>query len=213
MNVMRFYFWCKRFLLLMMLGTILHAYGSFAPCLAATPETQDSQPKTQDSQPVEEEYLIGIGDVLEVSVWHEPDISKDVFVRLDGRISLPLVGDVFAKDLSPEALSNKISKVISKFIADPSVTVTLKESKSRMYYVLGQIIRPGEYFFNYPVSILQAIARAGGFAEWAKKEKVIIVRKNAGKETIIDFNYHKFVEGKDLGQNLALQPGDTLIIP
>lgn len=206
MNVVRLCVWPRHLLLLMMLGTILHLYGDFTPCFAASPQKQDTQT-------VEKEYLIGIGDILEVSVWHEPDISKNVFVRLDGRISLPLVGDVFAKGLSPEALSQKISKVIAKFIADPSVTVTLKESKSKMYYVLGQITRPGEYALSYPVSILQAIARAGGFAEWAKKEKVIVVRRQGGQETLLHFNYHKFVDGKDLGNNQALQPGDTIIIP
>jgi polysaccharide export outer membrane protein len=198
--------WRKHLLRLMMLGTFFHFFGLFVICYA------DSGNK-QAPPLVEKEYLIGIGDVLEISVWHEPDISKVVFVRLDGRISLPLVGDVFAQGLSPEALSQIISKNAGKFIADPSVTVTLKESKSRMYYVLGQITRPGEYSLNYPVSIVQAIARAGGFAEWAKKEKVIVVRKQDGKETIIHFNYDKFIDGKDLGMNLSLNPGDTLIVP
>ncbi len=206
MKVVRSCVWRKNLLLLLMVGAIFQGYGNFAPCYAATA-------KKQDVPPVEKEYLIGIGDILEISVWQEPDISKNGFVRLDGRISLPLVGDVVAEGLSPEALAQIISKRISKFIADPSVTVTLKESKSRMYYVLGQILRPGEYTLSYPVSILQAIARAGGFAEWAKREKVIVVRRQAGKETIIPFNYDKFIEGKDLGKNLALQPGDTLIVP
>lgn len=194
------------FLVALMLGTIFMSDGNFTPCYAA-PAVK------QADHPLAKEYLIGIGDILEISVWHEPDISKNVFVRLDGRISLPLVGDVYAKGLSPESLASKISKRVSKFIADPSITVALNESRSRMYYVLGQITRPGEYTLSYPVSILQAIARAGGFAQWAKKEKVILVRRNAGQETIIHFNYDQFVEGKDLGKNLALQPGDTLIVP
>ncbi len=206
MNVVRLCVWRKRFLLLMVLGSILHIQGIFAPTYADTPPEQDSQS-------VEREYLLGIGDILEVSVWQEPDLSKVVFVRLDGRISLPLVGDVFAKGLSPEILADTISKVIGKFIADPSVTVTLRESKSKMYYVLGQITRPGEYPLNYPVSVLQAIARAGGFAEWAKKEEVIVVRKQGDSETILHFNYHKFIDGKDLSKNVPLLPGDTLIIP
>lgn len=198
--------WRKCLLLMMMFGAVFQACGNCPPCYAATAGKQDSHPS-------EKEYLIGIGDILEISVWHEPDISKNVFVRLDGRISLPLVGDVFAKGLAPEALAITISKKLSKLIADPSVTVTLKESKSRIYYVLGQVTKPGEYDLNYPVSILQAIARAGGFAQWAKREKVIVVRKDADKETIIHFNYDKFVDGKDLGKNQALQPGDTLIVP
>lgn len=206
MYEIQLFIWRKSFLRVLILGFIFHFCGNFVPCYAGTA-------KNQEASPVEKEYLIGIGDVLEISVWQEPDISKVVFVRLDGRISLPLIGDVFAKGLSPEALSKTISQNVGKFIADPSVTVTLKESKSRMYYVLGQITRPGEYNLNYPVSIVQAIARAGGFAEWAKKEKVLVVRKQAEKEIIIHFNYDKFVDGKDLGMNLTLNPGDTLIVP
>jgi polysaccharide export outer membrane protein len=206
MNEVKLFIWRNYLLRLMIFGLFFHFLSNAAPSSAAPA-------KKQDIQPVQKEYLIGIGDILEISVWHEPDISKDVFVRLDGRISLPMVGDVFAKGLSPEALAHTISKKIARFIADPSVTVTLKESRSRMYYVLGQITRPGEYYLNYPVSILQAIARAGGFAEWAKKDKVIVVRKGGDKETIIHFNYDKFINGKEVGDNLALQPGDTIIVP
>ncbi len=206
MNEVQLFIWRKSLLRFLIFGVIFHFCGNFAPCYAATVTNQGASP-------VEKEYLIGIGDVLEISVWHEPDISKVVFVRLDGRISLPLVGDVFAQGLSPQALSQIISKNVGKFIADPSVTVTLKESRSRIYYVLGQITRPGEYSLNYPISIVQGIARAGGFAEWAKKDKVIVVRKQAGKETIIHFNYDKFIDGKDPGMNLSLNPGDTLIVP
>lgn len=197
--------WQKQLILFVVAGALCLLFDSLTVCEAAPPDTTGQAP--------EKEYLIGIGDILDVSVWHEPDISKSVFVRLDGRISLPLIGDVFAKGLSPESLADKIGAKLATFIADPSVTVTLTDGKSRIYYVLGQVARPGEYALNYPVSIVQAIARAGGFAEWAKKDKVIVVRKQGGKETMIHFDYDTFVDGKERGSNVALQPGDTLIIP
>jgi len=159
------------------------------------------------------EYLIGIGDVLEVSVWNEPEISKTVFVRLDGKISLPLIGDVPAQGASPELLSRQISTAMSKLVADPSVTVTIKDSYSRIYYVVGQIAKPGEYRLNTPVSILQAIARAGGFAEWAKKGKIMIVRRSDGRDRIINFDYDKFINDNIRDNNVNVMPGDTIVVP
>jgi len=159
------------------------------------------------------EYLIGVGDVLEVSVWGDEGLSKTVFVRLDGRISLPLVGDVMALDTTLVSLAEQIKKKVGKFVAEPSVTVTLQESRSKAYYVLGQIAKPGEYPLNYPLTILQAISRAGGLSEWAKKEKIMVVRRSAGKETIIRFNYENVLSGENLQQNIQVSPGDTIIIP
>ena len=162
---------------------------------------------------LESQYRVGIGDVLAVSVWNEPDVSTTVFVRLDGKISVPLLGDVAAKGYVPEVLAKLIKSGLNQYITDPSVTVTLQESKSRMYYVLGQIASPGEYAIYRPVSVLQALARAGGLAEWAKKEKIIIVRTVSGKEKILRFNYEKFLDGEGGMENISIEPGDTIIIP
>lgn len=189
---------------LMVVGAIQIGYVFPITCMAAEQKQRDDSPS---------EYLIGIGDVLEVSVWNEPEISKIVFVRLDGKISLPLVGDVKALGASPELLSRRVSTAISKFVADPSVTVTLKESHSRIYYVVGQIVQPGEYALNTPVSILQAIARAGGFAEWAKKEKIMIVRRADDHDRILNFDYEEFLNGKDRDKNINVMPGDTIVVP
>jgi len=189
---------------LVVLGAIQIGYVFPLSCIAA------EQKQLADSPP---EYLVGIGDVLEVSVWNEPEISKIVFVRLDGKISLPLVGDVKALGATPELLSRRIGTAISKFVASPSVTVTLKESHSRIYYVVGQIAQPGEYSLNTPVSILQAIARAGGFAEWAKKEKIMIVRRSDDHDRILKFDYEEFLNGKDRDNNINVMPGDTIVVP
>lgn len=102
---------------------------------------------------------------------------------------------------------------MSKFFTDPSVTVTVKESNSRIYYVLGQIVKPGEYPLNTPVSVLQAIARAGGFAEWAKKEKIMVVRRSDGQDRMINFNYEEFLSGDGQVKNVYVEPGDTIVVP
>lgn len=160
-----------------------------------------------------EAYLIDIGDVLEIHVWKEEALSKEVFVRLDGRISLPLVGDIIAVGSTPMELSKIIGDKLSDIMEEPSVSVMLKSSNSRVYYMVGNITKPGAYPINTPTNLLQAIARAGGLGEWADKDDIIIVRRSSGKDTMLSFDYEKFVKGKDLSQNIMLQYGDTVIVP
>ncbi len=158
-------------------------------------------------------YLIDIGDILEINVWKEPELSKQTFVRLDGRISLPLAGDVMAAGKSSHELSAVLEKKLSDIMEEPSVTVILLSSNSRKYYMVGNINSPGEYPMNTPITILQAIARAGGLGEWADKDEIIIVRSGSEKEEIIPFNYENFVKGKDLSKNITIHYGDTIIVP
>lgn len=159
------------------------------------------------------EYLIGMGDVLEVNVWNEKDLSKEVFVRLDGRVSLPLVGDILAAGYTPTALAESLTNIFSKFVSNPSVSVMVKASTSKRYYMVGQIGKPGEWPIVQPISILQAIARAGGFLEWANVSKIQIVRQDTGKGKILDFDYEALAKKADLGQNIMIEPGDTIIVP
>ncbi len=158
-------------------------------------------------------YKFGAGDVLEVLVFGEPEISKTVFVRSDGRISLPLVGEVTAAGMTPEALSAKISEKLLKVIEEPNVTVVLTENNSKVYYVLGQIEQPGQYTMTRAVTILQAISRAGGFLEWAKKSRIMIVSGPQESGKITYFNYDDFLKGDDIGQNAVIKPEDTIVIP
>ncbi len=161
-----------------------------------------------------DEYLIGVGDVLEINVWNEKDLSKEeVFVRLDGRISLPMIGDAVARDLSPEGLGASLEEKFGKFITEPNVSVILKESHSKTYFIVGQIAKPGEVLIKQPISILQCIARAGGFLEWAKKAKIIIVRKGENGDKQLSFDYDAFINGENPGQNILIAPGDTIIVP
>lgn len=161
----------------------------------------------------EKDYLIGVGDVLEIQVWHEPDLSRTLTVRLDGKISLPLAGDVEAVGKSTSDLDQLLEKHFADLVTEPAVSVILLESRSRRYYVIGQIGQPGEFPIDSPLTILQAIARCGGFQEWAKREEIKIIRRINGRDEFLSFNYDTFVSGKNLKQNILIAPGDTIIIP
>lgn len=170
--------------------------------------------QAQEQKPEESDlYKFGAGDVLEVLVFGEPEISKTVFVRSDGRISLPLVGEFLAAGMTPEALSTKISEKLLKVVAEPNVTVILTENNSKVYYVLGQIGQPGQYTITRPVTVLQVIARAGGFLEWAKKSRIMIVSGPQESGKITYFDYDDFLKGDDIEQNAVIKPEDTIVIP
>ncbi len=167
----------------------------------------------QSGEGWQQEYTFGAGDILEVSVFGEPELSKSVFVRIDGKISLPLIGDVQAADNTAENLAQTISGKLVKFISDPNVTVILTQSNSKAYYILGQILTPGQYLITQQISVLQAIAKAGGLLEWAKKSKIMIVSKPGTAQTIRYFNYDDFLGGNNIDQNMTINPGDTIVIP
>ena len=160
-----------------------------------------------------EAYRIDVGDVLEINVWKEDGLTRVVTVRLDGRISLPLIGDVMAAGKTPMELAKSLEKKIGEIIEAPSVTVILNASNSRVYYMVGNINSPGAFPMNTPVNLLQAIAKAGGLGEWADKNDIIIVRRSSGKDEMLSFDYDKFIKGKDLSQNIMIQYGDTIIVP
>lgn len=172
------------------------------------------QDVNQNKQPVEaSEYVIGLGDQLQIMVWKEPELSHSTFVRIDGRISLPLVGDVFAAGKTIKEFRGELEGLLGQIVAEPAVSVMLLQSKSWRYYILGQIKQPGEFPIDYPITLLQAIARSGGFMEWAKKDEIKIIRRTDDKEIIVKFNYDSLVKGDNLAQNIILQPGDTVIVP
>jgi polysaccharide export outer membrane protein len=161
----------------------------------------------------ESDYRIGIGDVIEIQVWHEPDLSRTLTVRLDGRISLPLLGDIDTAGKTTSELDNYLEKKFSEVVTEPAVSVILMESRSRRYYVVGQVMQPGEFPIEHPITILQAIARSGGFQEWAKRERIKVVRRSGDHERLLELDYDAFVDGKNLKQNLVITPGDTIIVP
>ena len=158
-------------------------------------------------------YLIGPDDSLAVVFWREKDLSADVVVRPDGMISLPLLNDVRAEGLTPEQLRVALTSAASKFVEESTVTVVVKAINSRKVFITGQVGKPGPYSLGGPMTVLQLIAMSGGVAEYAKKNKVVVVRKEAGKDVTYPFNYEEVIEGKKLQQNIELKPGDTVIVP
>jgi polysaccharide export outer membrane protein len=164
-------------------------------------------------KPVKHAYKIGSGDILEILVWKEPDLSKQTFVRMDGMISLPLLNDIQASGRTPMQLKEAIEKMLEDFIEDATVTVIVKAPTSQKYYILGEIGRTGEYDLLKELTILQAFARAGGFTEWAAKTKIILLRIENGKDKIITINYKDIIKGKDFSQNILIKADDTIIVP
>ena len=159
-------------------------------------------------------YIIGNGDVLEIVTWKEPDFSRDeIVVRLDGKISFPLLDDVVAADRTPTQLKVDIQQRLKAFVADPNVTVSVRNGTSKRFYILGEVNKTGEYPLVKHLTVLQAFAIAGGFTEWASKKEIILFRREGGEETVIRIDYKDIVKGKDFSQNVEIKADDTIIVP
>jgi len=165
------------------------------------------------SQSDSSHYLIGANDLLNIFVWKETDLTQDLTVMSDGRITFPMIGEIMAKDLTVTELKEIIKEKLKNYISNPEVTVAVKESRSRMIYTIGTVNNPGPYQLQPDMTALQALSTAGGFTEWADKKNIIIVRREKGKEKIYHFNYQEFISGKALDQNIILEPNDTIVVP
>jgi polysaccharide biosynthesis/export protein len=159
-------------------------------------------------------YVIGPDDVLSVLFWRDKDMTADVVVRPDGKISLPLINDIQAGGLTPSELCEAVKAVARRYVEDPSVTVVVKQINSRKLFITGQVEKPGPYPMGGPTTVLQLIATAGGLREFADGKRILIMRTDkTGKQTGRLFNYRQVTEGKNLAQNIELQPGDTVVVP
>jgi polysaccharide export outer membrane protein len=158
-------------------------------------------------------YVIGPEDVLGVLFWRDEDMSGDTTVRPDGMITLPLVGDVRAAGMSPDALKAVIEKESARFLTEPTVTVVVREIHSRQVFITGEVATPGEYPLTGPRTVMQLIALAGGLNEYADKNGITIMRLENGKQRVFRFRYDDVARGKSLEQNILLQPGDTVVVP
>ena len=166
------------------------------------------------SKPHDENFIIGNDDVLSISVWNEPNLTKAVPVRSDGRISLPLAGEILAAGRTPLQLEHEITEKLKSFITTPEVTVIVQQVNSRKFNVLGEVGRPGSYPLTAATTVMDAIATAGGFKDFAKKSNVYVLRKGSnGSESRLKFNYKEFIKGKNSEQNVKLEPNDTVIVP
>lgn len=159
------------------------------------------------------DYTIGADDVLDVVVWREKDLSVEVKVRPDGKVSLPLVNDIQAGGLTPEAFRAAVTAAVTKFVEAPSVTVIVKQINSRQVFVMGEVVKPGTYPLTAPTTVLQLLAQAGGPTPFAKVNEIGVMRTVDGKTTRHLFNYKEVSRGRKIEQNIVLRPGDTIIIP
>lgn len=159
-------------------------------------------------------YIIGDDDVLSISVWNEPNLTRLIPVRSDGKISLPLIGEIQASGRTPAQLQQDIALNLRSFITDPQVTIIVQEIHSQKFNILGEVNKPGSYELVGDTTIVDAIALAGGFRDFAKKKSVYILRPNLqGGDSKIPFNYPAFIKGKNTNQNIKLKPRDTVVVP
>jgi polysaccharide biosynthesis/export protein len=163
--------------------------------------------------PLAPDYVIGTGDILAVVFWRQPDMSAEVVVRPDGRISIPLLNEVEVKGLTPEQLRLKLTSEAEKFVQDPNVTVVIKQIHSRIVYITGQVQRPGPYSLTTSMTVLQLLSTAGGLLEYADEKNITIMRDVNGKTVHYTFNYKDILNRKNLKQNIELKPNDTIIVP
>ena len=182
--------------------------GAAAAASSAQPDTPSRSTRSDNS------FIIGNDDVLSISVWKEPDLTKQLPVRSDGKISLPLIGDIQAAGRTPSQLEQDIADRLKAYITNPQVSVIVQEIKSENFNILGQVSKPGSYPLASGTTVVDAIATAGGFKDFAKKKGVYILRRNpAGTEVKYAFNYDEFIKGKNTKQNIMLKPHDTVIVP
>jgi polysaccharide biosynthesis/export protein len=172
-----------------------------------------SQEQKASAVPDSSTYVIGPEDGLDISVWKEPEVSRAVPVRPDGKISLPLLNDVQAAGLTPLQLQAVVTAGLKKFISGPQVTVIVTQINSRRIYVMGEVARPGAFPMLPNMTVLQALSTAGGFSQYAKLSGIYVLRTDNGRQVTFPFNYKEVIRGQGSEQNIILKPGDTIVVP
>ena len=201
--------------------TLDNPQDALPPAKPATPAAAETLPadlaapkpsggvKIPGAAPVDTKtYVIGAEDVIFVKVWRDNDVSGQFLVRPDGRISVPLIGDVTATDRTPEQLEKDISERLAKFIKDPQVNVGILSVGSKKYFILGEVNKPGAFPLVVPTNVLEALVNAGGFRDFANESKILILRGDKH----FTFNYRQVTHGKKPEQNIFLEPGDKIIV-
>jgi polysaccharide biosynthesis/export protein len=207
-------------MLLMLVSIAAFAQSDAAPrppapaAAAADKQTGEKPGEGSRAAHSDSSYVIGANDVLAINVWKEPDISRSVPVRSDGKISLPLVGELQAGGQTPQQLEQEITKRLQSYISEPEVTVIVQDSKSQKVNILGMVARPGAYLLTSSTTVLDAIAMAGGFKDFAKQKSIYVLRQGSnGTQQRVPFNYKDVIKGKNPDQNIRLQAGDTVVVP
>jgi len=211
-----------RYFVSTVVAVLLAASAAFAASQSAPADPRPQAPakRAADAPPVMPagvlapgDYTIGPDDVLSIVFWREKDMTTDVTVRPDGKITLPLVNDVTAAGLRPDQLRAIITEESAKFIEDPAVTVIVKKINSRKVFITGQVEKPGLYDLIAPTTVIQFIAIAGGLKEFANRKDIVIMRNEGGKSATYPFDYEAIVKRTKLDQNILLRPGDTVVVP
>jgi len=177
----------------------------------ATPSPNSPEKSAESSAAAVDpnKYLIGPEDILFIRVWREPDFTLPAAVRPDGKITMPLVGDVQASDKTPMQLTKSITDMLGKYLNNPDVNVMVTEVRSKKYYIDGEVLKPGTYLLVTPTTVLEALSNCGGFRDFANSKKIRILRKG----NILHFNYKDVSKGKNLEQNILIESGDHIIVP
>ena len=180
-----------------------------ASAAPANPATLEKAPESSAAAVDPSKYLIGPEDILFIKVWREPDFTVPAAVRPDGKITMPLIGDVQAGNQTPTQLTKSITEMLSKYINNPDVNVIVTDVRSKKYYIDGEVFKPGTYLLVTPTTILEALSNAGGFRDFANTKKIRVLRHGQ----ILHFNYKDVSRGKNLEQNIQVEAGDHIIVP
>jgi polysaccharide biosynthesis/export protein len=207
---------------------ILSVASLGAPAFPQTPNSQENSQTTQTASnkpssdrpegvnpavKVGKDYVIGADDVLDVSVWKEQELTRTLQVRPDGKISMPLLGDVQAAGLTPGQLAQTVSERLKKYLTAPQVTVILTQINSQRVYVIGEVTRPGAYAVLPGMTILQAISSAGGLTQFANSKKIFLMRNENRTQAKYPFSYKEVLDGRKAEENLTVKAGDTIVVP
>ena len=195
------------------IGSLILLLSASSICSQTEKETVLKKQAQAEVAADSDQYVVGPEDVLYIHVWREDALSRTLPVRVDGYISLPLVHEVKAAGLTPLKLKESLTERFKEFIENPNVSVTVMEANSFKVYVSGQVKNPGVYRLRSETTVLQIIPMAGGFGDWANQKKILIIRKENGKEKRIIVNYKKILKGDSPNSNIALKAGDTIIVP
>jgi polysaccharide export outer membrane protein len=193
--------------------------GVTATAAPADPPSEGSQgvapepaPATSSVPPNDDGYRIGVEDLLAISVWRDPDLTREVPVRPDGRISLPLLQDIEAAGKTPKELGTEIQRRLKQYMNSPSVTVIVREVNSLKAYLLGEVVKPGPILLRSPVRLLQGISLVGGFTPFGGRNGIVIYRKTPTGEKVLEISYKDILAGRKPEDNLLLEPGDTVVV-
>jgi polysaccharide biosynthesis/export protein len=185
-------------------------------CVMAVSLAASAPPRPGDTEPEEStngDYRIGVGDLLDIQVWKEVDLTRKVPVRPDGKISFPLLDDIQAAGLTPLELKTVLAEKLKQYLSDPRVTVVVEEVNSYKVYVMGEVVTQGALILKSKTTLLQAISMAGGFTQYAKRNEITVIRRTAKRDERIVVSYDKILSGKSPEQNLTLESGDTVVVP